>query len=403
MTAVTVYGNSGSISVTSNSTQPAGGGLYPSGQTPGNGNQTGGSGTGNGPGGIGTGDGGFDTPSDSSITTPSITFPNPGSYTNIDESDTVTSSAFAATGGRTHVASRWMIINAGELGADGAPNSNSPAIIFDSGANATALTALALLGKDLQHYTYYYVRVRYKASDNRWSNWSLDQLFLTGPCVTAECLLWWDFSDPLFYTLVGSNISEVVDLSGNGRNGAQGVAASQPVLDTTIYSQGAAKFTDVDFLTLATVLAYPDAAATIHRFDVLYMPAFVANTSMGFNNGTTSSLSGMVSNPGLVSQVAAGGGSAQSTSGSLLGKFILETIIGGTGTAGVSFKLNGVALTKSVIGATIGVFNITRFGYDGTRSGNSGQLAETRIYKNPTVDDADYVRSELNAKWGVYP
>lgn len=60
------------------------------------------------PGGIGTGDGGFNTPVDSTITKPTITYPADGAY-DVGACDDATSSAFASSNGQTHIASRWFI------------------------------------------------------------------------------------------------------------------------------------------------------------------------------------------------------------------------------------------------------------------------------------------------------
>jgi hypothetical protein len=67
-----------------------------------------GGGTGTG-GGIGGGDGGFGTPSDFSIHTPSITYPDESEFLCIGVCSTITADAFASDNGQAHVGSRWMI------------------------------------------------------------------------------------------------------------------------------------------------------------------------------------------------------------------------------------------------------------------------------------------------------
>lgn len=83
---------------------------------------------------------------------------------------TATSSAFSATGGRTHVASRWVI------------ESSAGVVIYDSGPSTSHKTSLPMAPAKLKPGGTYRIRVRYKASDGNWSNWSAVSVFTIAAC-----------------------------------------------------------------------------------------------------------------------------------------------------------------------------------------------------------------------------
>jgi hypothetical protein len=232
---ITVWGNTGNGAITVATTQPSGGIIYPPGVVPGD--NTGG-GTGGGPGGIGTGDGGFETPSDPTITTPAVTNPAEGED-DIAAGEVATSSAFSASGGRTHLASRWMIAQVGD--EPGAPTFQPSVWVYDSGATTGDLVTLTLPDV-LEHETYYRIMVRHKASGGNWSNWSLMNEFYTIPCPEAF-LLDLDASDAASITEVAGAVSEWED-QGGSINAEQATAALKPTYAATGTPAGAVTFED---------------------------------------------------------------------------------------------------------------------------------------------------------------
>jgi hypothetical protein len=105
------------------------------------------------------------------VNTPSITSPTNG-QTDIPAQPTITSSAFAVTGGAdTHLSSQWQIRLASGSWA-------SP--LHDSGETTTAKTSYVVPAGVLQAgQTQYAVRVRHKGSSLGWSEWSADVTFTT--------------------------------------------------------------------------------------------------------------------------------------------------------------------------------------------------------------------------------
>lgn len=101
------------------------------------------------------------------VTQPSITAPS-NNATGVTEAPTLTSSAFAVTGGSdAHVASYWRVFMAG-------------ALVFESGRNTNALTAITLPdGILVDGETTYTVQVRHEGAAFGLSAWSAASTFTT--------------------------------------------------------------------------------------------------------------------------------------------------------------------------------------------------------------------------------
>lgn len=100
---------------------------------------------------------------------PTITAPAAGA-TNQGATPTLQSSAYAADGGQTHVASQWQVSLS--------PDVSSPS--YDSGQDAAHLVACPIPGgSSLLANKHYYCRVRHKGSGGDWSPWSIITDFFT--------------------------------------------------------------------------------------------------------------------------------------------------------------------------------------------------------------------------------
>jgi len=103
------------------------------------------------------------------VTTPSITSPSDAA-TDIGETPTITSSAFAVTGGSdTHASSDWQV----------ASDSGFNTIVVQSLDDASNLESWDVPSGNLQTSTTYYVRVRHTGTDEGDSAWSAGVSFTT--------------------------------------------------------------------------------------------------------------------------------------------------------------------------------------------------------------------------------
>ncbi|MFJ4141406.1 hypothetical protein [Pseudomonas sp. NPDC089734] len=105
------------------------------------------------------------------VASPSISGPA-ANATDVPEQPTITSTAFAVSGGTdTHESSQWRIRQASGTFA-------SP--VWDSGADTVNKLAVVVpAGKLLQGQLIYYVQVRYKGAAKGWSEWSTESKFTT--------------------------------------------------------------------------------------------------------------------------------------------------------------------------------------------------------------------------------
>ncbi len=100
---------------------------------------------------------------------PNITAPAAGA-TGLGATPTLTSSAYAADGGQTHVASQWQVSLTPDMAAP----------VYDSGQDATHLVSCPIPGGSaLLEGHHYYTRVRHKGSNGDWSPWSTVSDFFT--------------------------------------------------------------------------------------------------------------------------------------------------------------------------------------------------------------------------------
>lgn len=396
---ITVYGNTNGTALSATYSQPSGGGIYPGNVTPGDGEGT--PGSGNGPGGIGIGDGGFSTPSDSTITTPSITFPNNGDNTGIQTTDTATSSVFAATGGRTHIASRWMILYVGDATVD--PLVASPIIIYDSGVDTVNLTTLPLNVTEFQHDSSYQIIVRYKANTtNTWSAWSAYQLFYTGSCIVADLILHWDFSDAANYTLTSGRISAITDLSGNSRNGSQATALLRPEISTAQLSLGAAVFDGNERVTFTPTISLPYATAMLNIFMVVYINTAIPNPNRFGLSTPLGTLVCGIQRDAINSRMAINSGGFVQGATATTGTHILQFNIPTSG-AYVDTKLyeDGVELGKNTSGSGLAIASLAGFGAENVNPSTDNHIGELLVYLNMTTEEQEYLLSILQDKWGL--
>lgn len=148
-------------------------------------------GTAQGPGGIGQGDGGYDTPVDSTIDEPNIGGDVCGN-SEVEIDAVLTADAFGSSNGQTLVAARWMVellSDEGDLGIAG-----TGIIVYDSGVKYTNPTQLDLDPLNLKPGYSYRVRMRYKGSNQGWSDWSAWCAFAVTGCY-GETLVWFDLKD----------------------------------------------------------------------------------------------------------------------------------------------------------------------------------------------------------------
>ncbi|MFC1998767.1 PKD domain-containing protein [Chloroflexota bacterium] len=91
--------------------------------------------------------------------------------TSVSLTPTLSSSAFAdADAGDTHAASQWHITTtSGSYGS----------VVFDSGADTSNKTSIAIPAATLSYSTTYYWRVQYQDSHGTWSAWSAETSFTT--------------------------------------------------------------------------------------------------------------------------------------------------------------------------------------------------------------------------------
>ncbi|TXH43991.1 MAG: hypothetical protein E6Q97_33350 [Desulfurellales bacterium] len=413
---ITVWGNTGSSPSSAAYSQPSGGGIYPPNQIPGSGNP--GTGTGTGPGGIGVGDGGFDTPSNLDFGIPVITFPNSGDNEDIEESDTVTSSAFDDGGsGATHAASRWMILYLGSL--DDPALLDSPIYLYDSGVDVGNLTTLPLTVVEFEHNSVYAVRVRYKGNDNTWSRWSLDQQFSTIDCqVDPDLVTWLDFSSTTGYEDTGTDVTALNDLSDSAYVYAYVSGAYAEITNSVFLNQSLLFAPEITYYTEGTT-AYYSAAQTVFMVgrvgDVTDVSTFLGQsgdidifsypfggqnyfgvlTGSGNTGSVVISSTANIVSPGYESPpdtLAAGD------------KFILEIYMQASGVADSSVWLNGAMLYEGpegwgvIAGASVGA----SLSSPTTTGTTMGEICEIRTYAaNLSLSQREAIRIQLAAKWGV--
>jgi len=406
MSVITVYGNSGGSPISANYTQPSGGSVFPPGVTPGDGNGDDGTGTGGGPGGIGGGDGGITTPSDTTITTPSITFPNAADNTNITEFDTATSSVFAATGGRTHAASRWIIGYWGETVDPSSPTS-SQVIVYDSGVDVTNLTSLPLDVIEMAHAMAFQIAVRYKADGtDTWSAWSAYQDFYTETCPPdiSGLVLWYDASDINSFTESGGLITQWADKSNSENHAVQADPALQFARKTDKFALGAVEY------DAAKGMAFTELSVTTSTIVmVIDWTAALTKTGIGISKtGSSSSDNIMVrsTTPGPVNGIAIATNDSTSytstnnvftiiESGQYIVEFVLST------PAASTIWINGVDKTAITNGSGW-LLEVAKLGLDSTYVGNGNQLAELLIYDNVvSSSQRAALRESLANKWGI--
>lgn len=411
---ITVWGNTGSSPSGAVYSQPSGGGIYPPNQVPGSGNT--GTGTDTGPGGIGVGDGGFSTPSNLDFGIPVITFPNSGDNEDIEESDTVTASAFDDGGtGATHSASRWMILYLGSL--DDPALLDSPIYLYDSGVDVDNLTTLPLTVVEFEHNSVYAVRVRYKGNDNTWSRWSVDQTFSTADCaVDATLVLHVDFSTTTGYEDSGSAITQVNNLGtfttwvAPLASGDEAVSESSEFLSASAefgagaggaYTSGsvtsgamAATFfmvgqlgtaADDTFLGLTYVVDVPGA--------VLGSNYWIGVRAGAADTGSVSVSSAVSADPGWES--AADVLAANE-------RFLLEVVVQPSGDGDSKVLLNGVELYSAAVDWGLAICPMLEAYAASAAADVIGWIGELRLYDiYLSASQRQDIRYQLAAKWGV--
>lgn len=415
---ITVFGDSGTMgTVTVNSSVPSGGTINPDNVAIGTGNTT--PGTGTGPGGIGTGDGGFETASDTTITTPTITYPSNTDNTNVSDASTATSSAFAATESRTHKASRWMIVYLGAGTDEKVQTNQSPVVFFDSGVTTSNLTSQAFTGLKFEPSATYAIRVRHKASDDKWSPWSLDQVFYTKSCLDTKAGLThhWDFSDTANITLVGGKYSQINDKVGT-MHLSETNDLYRPAQDTTYFTQGAAKFIgDNGFNILNGPLKF-DADGVNPCKSTVVMVARVTTgnqyTFLGFSSSndigsSTAKTVGVFSSTVGTQQnrltcTATSTDIIQSAAGSVPDdtKSVIEFVINSDGNH--KFYVNGTEVA-SALGSAENFLTMSFSWFNrqsGPYKGGNHQIAEVLWFDSAISDEQrTALRAELKSKWGT--
>jgi len=409
---ITVWGGTEANPLSAVYSQPSGAPIYPPNVTPGNGNTAGG--TGLGPGGFGVGDGGFSTSSDTTITKPTITFPNSGDNQDISDADTSTSSVFAATSGRTHVASRWIIYYVG-TSSDVENDTAQPTIVFDSGATTVNLTSLPFTNIDFQHSSFYKIMVRYKASTTlTWSAWSEQQQFSTNAC-TPTAYVNWDASVASSITFgTGVNVDAWADRGSAGKNLTVYTAwtANKPDWMTNRFALGAVNITGKEGFTLSSALTPVSGKLTV--FMVMYwnhpgsgsdsLLALTSSDNIGVTGGWYMGVEGIASN-GDEGDINCGNvpGTPQCYSGVDSvpnGKHIIEMLIDSSATTKVI--LDGVQKNATTSSAYTGMTASYLGGQAGNYIANDHQLAECLVYNVAlTEGQRSEERLRLATKWGV--
>lgn len=114
------------------------------------------------------------------VATPTNLTPSTGT-TDVVPGQVLTASAFAALYGYTHANSQWQISTSSGFGTT----------VYDSGTSGSAVTSITTSSGYLSTSTTYYWRVRYKASDGTWSEYSTPFSFVTAAAFgfTAEVFL----------------------------------------------------------------------------------------------------------------------------------------------------------------------------------------------------------------------
>jgi hypothetical protein len=144
------------------------------------------------------------------VAAPTNTAPTAGA-TGVSPTPTLTSSAFAVTGGAdAHAASRWQISTSASFAT----------IYYDSGVSA-ALTALTIPGSAaLATLTAYYFRVSHQGAALGWSDWSAPTGFVTTSGVGEQ-----SWTEPGIYQFIpgpGVTSVSVVTVGGGHPNGGGG-------------------------------------------------------------------------------------------------------------------------------------------------------------------------------------
>lgn len=409
---ITVWGNTGSSPSSAAYSQPSGGGIYPPNQIPGSGNP--GTGTGTGPGGIGVGDGGFDTPSNLDFGIPVITFPNSGDNEDIEESDTVTSSAFDDGGsGATHAASRWMILYLGSL--DDPALLDSPIYLYDSGVDVGNLTTLPLTVVEFEHNSVYAVRVRYKGNDNTWSRWSADQTFSTIDCqVDADLKFHFDFSTTTGYEATGAEIDTVNNL-GTFTAWSAPLDSGEPAeVDSTTFLSESAEFLNGGGSYLSGTVSSAGTEATfflVGKVGAASVNAFLGVTAQAnpysFALGATDWIGIKLgaANSGQVSFSCNTADLGWESATDLLAaneEFILEIAVRPSGDGASYIYLNGVEIHTDTVDWFVGTISFLEGLAMSASTDTIGWIGEVRAYEaylTPTQREA--IRIQLAAKWGV--
>lgn len=355
----------------------------------------------------GGGDGGFLTPADNSISTPSITFPSASDHENIVTGNTASSSAFSATGGRTHQASRWMIFYVGTVEED--RSDLEPILLFDSEVDTVNKTSLPFTDMDFQHGGVYRICVRYQASDDAWSLWSELQEFTTSDlCIPDGLILWYDASATGTITLAGSNVVSILDKSGNNNTATAISVPRRPVYDTVQWSEGSLRFAGDLGLSLAAPLT--DTAGELSMFMVVKWTDDPGHTLIGFLGGDNinavpadflAAYSSVVQPGGNIQAFAVPGNISLDTAGVPdTGKNILEFILDTAGNTS-KIRINGVTVVSGSKNWT-GLSLTQICGQVSTYFGNNNCLAEAMAFDTALADNqAEVVREYLADKWGI--
>lgn len=393
---ITVYGEGDEVgTITVRTTQPRGGIILPPGVSPGPSRPP--------------DDGGPTTPSDPTITKPSITFPSASDNTDIDSDDTATSSAFAATGGRAHVASRWWIYYVGQTtDEDGPPQQ---VLLYDSGPDTVNLTSLPFTDIDFEHESQYKICVRHKAGTSlTWSEVSELQPFFTDDCV-PDAYVNWDASDLSTMTIVAGRVEQWRDLGSAGidMNADNSWAATDPEWVTDQFADGAIVFDGKEGFELDSYLT--DVGGELSLFMVCYWienPGFDGALMLTENDNTLVSGGFQVGVQQLVAVPGAGFGYCASVpvppavgavQNMTTGKHIVEFILDSAGTSRV--RIDGVEADTST--DNFSAFQVKWLcGQAGTMISRDYQLAEIIGYDEAlSSDQATFVRETLAAKWDI--
>ena len=229
---------------------------------------------------------------------------------------------------------------------------------------------------------------------------------------------WWDFADSSSLTLSGSNITQVLDKSGNNRTASQATGNNQPTLATAARNgRNAAQFDGVNdaldasigssqftaMTVFAVVIADGAGGGSLGRiFDRGFQGSNLqrnnANTALAFTppwtdaTGNATQRSAASSFP-LSSWLILG---VKYTGGTVTGTDILPRINRAASTAGLTGTSAGFSVSQS---ATLNIGN--RSQSDGYDRGWDGKIGELLVY-SASLTDAQVVAVEthLAKKWG---